>query len=87
MSPKVNRILERCESFFLIKQVINYAVKISTIIRIVTKKKVSTRATPIKVKVQRSSWRPGNWAAACRKAAKMLLTAIAQLPKAPTDMA
>ena len=55
MSPKVNRILERCESFFLIKQVINYAVKISTIIRIVTKKKVSTRATPIKVKVQRSS--------------------------------
>ena len=58
-----------------------------TIIRIVTKKKVSTKATPISVKVQRSSWRPGNCAAACRKAAKMLLTAIAQLPKAPTDMA
>ena len=30
-------------------------VKCKTIIRIVTKKKVSTRATPIKVKVQRSS--------------------------------
>ena len=62
-------------------------MKINTIIRIVTKKKVSTKATPINVKVQRSSWRPGNCAAACKKAAKMLLTAIAQLPNAPTDMA
>jgi len=53
----------------------------------VKKKKVSTRATPIRVNVQRSSCLPGNCAADLRKAEKMLLTAIAQLPNAPTDMA
>jgi hypothetical protein len=53
----------------------------------VTKKKVSTRATPMRVKVHSSSCLPGNCAADLKKAAKMLLTAIAQLPNAPTDMA
>ncbi len=57
------------------------------ITRAVTKKKVSTRATPTKVKPQRSSCLPGNCAVALIKAAKILLTAIAQLPKAPTDTA
>jgi len=65
----------------------SYVPKIRKIIKIVTKKKVSTRATPMSVNVQRSSWRLGNCAADERKAAKMLLTATAQLPKAPTDMA
>jgi hypothetical protein len=53
----------------------------------VKKKKVSTSATPMRVKVQRSSCLPGNWAADLKNAEKMLLTAIAQLPNAPTDMA
>jgi len=53
----------------------------------VTKKNVSTRATPIRVKVHRSSCLPGNCAADRKKDAKILLTAIAQLPNAPTDMA
>jgi hypothetical protein len=62
-------------------------VEISTIIRVITKKKVSASATPVSVKVQRAAPRPGNYAAACKKAAKLPLTAVAQLPNDPTDIA
>ncbi len=48
------------------------------------KKKVSIKAIPTKVKVHMSSWRLGNCAEDWIKEENTLLTAIAQLPKAPT---
>ena len=55
-------------------------MNISKVIRIVMKKKVSTGAPPIRVKVQGSSRPPGHSAAA------LSWLAIAQLLNAPTDM-
>ena len=55
-------------------------MSISKVIRIVMKKKASTSAPPIRVKVQRSSRRSGNCAAALSR------LAIALLLNAPTNM-